>query len=59
MKMMNRLEEYRKSMIPPDVAPDSEKGNPKHFNGTFSPGWCRSEPSFVDILTDVAIEILP
>ena len=56
---MKRLEGYRKSMIAPDVAPDSEKGNPKHFNGTFSPGWCRPEPNLVDILSDVAIEILP
>ena len=56
---MKRLEGYRKSMIAPDVAPDSEKGNPKQFNGTFSPGWCRPEPNLVDILSDVAIEILP
>ena len=57
--MMQRLEEYRESMISPDVAPDSEKGNPMHFNGTFSPGWCRSEPSHVDISIDVRIDILP
>ena len=56
---MKKLEKYRETMIPPDVAPDSEKGSPIHFNGTFSPGWCQSDPSVADIFTDVAIEILP
>ena len=26
------------------VANDVEEGNPVHFNGTFSPGFCDSEP---------------
>ena len=57
--MMNRLQEYRLTMIPPDVGDDSEKGNPQHFNGTFSPGWCQSEPITIESSDDVAIEIIP
>ena len=58
-EMMNRLQEYRLTMIPPDVGDDSEKGNPQHFNGTFSPGWCQSEPITIDSSNGVAIEIIP
>ena len=36
--------EYWVTMIPADVAKDVEEGNPVHFNGTFSPGFCDSEP---------------
>ena len=61
LEMMNRLEEYRLTMIPPNIANDSTKGDPIHFNGTFSPGWCQSEPGdpgFVELLEDVAIEVV-
>ena len=43
-ELMNKLEEYKKTMIPPNVEPETEKGNPKYFNGTYSPGWCESKP---------------
>ena len=43
-KMMERLKEYWLTMIPADVGNDVEEGNPIHFNGTFSPGFCESEP---------------
>ena len=41
---MEKLMEYWATMIPADVAKDVEEGNPVHFNGTFSPGFCNSEP---------------
>ena len=43
-KLMEKLMEYWVTMIPADVAKDVEEGNPVHFNGTFSPGFCDSEP---------------
>ena len=43
-KMMEKLMEYWVTMIPADVAKDVEEGNPVHFNGTFSPSFCDSEP---------------
>ena len=56
--MMKKLEEYRLSMIPPNIGPDTDDGDPRKFNNTFSPGWCESEPISADILSDVAIDIL-
>jgi len=43
-ELMDKLEEYKKTMIPPNVEPETEKGNPKYFNGTYAPGWCESKP---------------
>ena len=40
-----KLDKYQETMIPPHVAPETEKGNPKYFNGVYSPGWCQSEPT--------------
>jgi len=48
--MIARLEEYMLTMIPPDCADDIEEGNPIHFNGTFAPGFCESEPNSGAIL---------
>lgn len=56
--MMKRLEEYEASMIPPNVGPDTSNGDPEYFNGTFSPGWCKSEPRAMEDQVDVDIEIL-
>ena len=58
LKMMKRLKEYEASMIPPNVGPDTSNGDPVYFNGTFSPGWCKSEPSAMIDQVDVDIEIL-
>ena len=58
MEMMKRLEAYEKSMITPNIGPEIENGNPRHFNGTFSPGWCQSEPNVYDIWSNVEIDIL-
>jgi len=43
-EMMNRLEAYEATMIPPHIADLVEEGNPSHFGGVWSPGWCESEP---------------
>ena len=43
-QLMEKLMEYWSTMIPADVGKDVEEGNPIHFNGTFSPGFCDSEP---------------
>lgn len=56
--MLKRLAEYKETMIPPNIGDDSEKGNPKYFNGTFAPGWCQSEPKTNDFWVDVEIDIL-
>ena len=56
--MLRRLEEYRETMIPPNIGDDVEQGNPKYFNGTFAPGWCQSEPKANDFWVDVEIDIL-
>ncbi|XP_064601366.1 arylsulfatase B-like [Liolophura sinensis] len=38
--MRDRLENYRKSMVPAGDLPDDPAGNPKNFGGVWSPGWC-------------------
>ena len=43
-ELKDKLDTYQKTMIPPNVLPETEKGNPKYFNGTYSPGWCKSQP---------------
>ena len=45
-KMKARYNEYEMSMIPPDIAGETSKGNPSHFGGVWSTGWCESEPAF-------------
>ena len=55
--MMKRLEEYRVSMIPPNIGPDTDDGDPRKFNNTFSPGWCASEPNVADSYQDIDISI--
>ena len=57
-EMMQRLAEYEETMIPPNIGDKTEKGNPKHFNGTFSPGWCQSEPKAFDNWADVAVDTI-
>ena len=56
--MMKRLEEYQASMIPPNIGPDTDEGDPRKFNNTFSPGWCQSEPNFTDLELNIDINIL-
>ena len=48
-QMMEKMMEYWSTMIPADVGKDVEEGNPIHFNGTFSPGFCDSEPYWQSI----------
>ena len=43
-ELMARLEEYRETMIEPDVAKEVERGSPMNFGGFYSPGWCQAEP---------------
>ena len=38
--MKTRLDELRRDMIPADDPPDDNRGDPKLWNGSFSPGWC-------------------
>ena len=56
--MMKRLEEYQASMIPPNIGPDTDDGDPRKFNNTFAPGWCESEPNFRNLELDIDIDIL-
>ena len=39
-QMRDRLEEYRKSLVPANFPPHDPDALPSHFNGTWSPGWC-------------------
>ena len=43
-ELTQRLSKYVKTMITPDLAPETKKGNPNRFGGFFGPGWCQSEP---------------
>ena len=36
--MYRRFLEIQSTMIPPDIAPDTKKGNPNNFGGFFSSG---------------------
>jgi len=42
--LRGRLEEYVATVIPEHSAHEIEEGNPCHFGGAYSPGWCESEP---------------
>ena len=44
LTMLKRLDQLEATMIPPDVAPESKKGNPNNFGGVFSTGWCKAQP---------------
>jgi len=44
-QMRQRLKEFESTMIPPNIAKDVDEGNPSHFNGTWSSGWCESLPN--------------
>ena len=44
MEMKAKYKDYEMSMIPPDNAAETAKGNPSHFGGVWSTGWCESEP---------------
>uniref|UniRef100_T1IPA0 Sulfatase N-terminal domain-containing protein n=1 Tax=Strigamia maritima TaxID=126957 RepID=T1IPA0_STRMM len=39
--MLNRLLQYQKKIVPSIHLPNDPEGNPIHWNGTFSPGWCQ------------------
>ena len=38
--MMNRLQRWMASGVPPQNAPIDPKGDPKNWGGVWSPGWC-------------------
>jgi len=44
-EMLLKFDEYESTMIPPHTAAETEAGNPSHFDGVWSPGWCESEPA--------------
>jgi len=56
--MRARYEEYEASMIPPDNAAETGQGNPSHFGGVWSTGWCESEPAALVYETVPAIDIV-
>ena len=35
-----KLEEYKKSYVPPKKPPIDPKANPDNYDGYWSPGWC-------------------
>ncbi|KAL5005483.1 hypothetical protein ScPMuIL_018939 [Solemya velum] len=39
-KLLARMEYYHKQLVPAKYPPVSPSSNPKHFNNTWSPGWC-------------------
>ena len=43
-EILQRYKEYESTMIPPFTADEIEEGNPIHFNGIWSSGWCKSGP---------------
>ncbi|KAK7476921.1 hypothetical protein BaRGS_00031860, partial [Batillaria attramentaria] len=38
--MMNRLQQWMKSGVPPQNSPKDPKGDPKNWDGVWTPGWC-------------------
>ena len=42
--LKNRLFQYVKNMIAPDIADEILAGNPHLNGGVFGPGWCKSRP---------------
>ncbi|XP_014677063.1 PREDICTED: arylsulfatase B-like isoform X2 [Priapulus caudatus] len=38
--LSQRLAEYHKQAVWPDFPPDDSRGDPAHFKGFWSPGWC-------------------
>lgn len=38
--LKRRIEVLKKDMVPADDPPDEKRGDPKFWNGNFSPGWC-------------------
>ena len=61
-ELLARLEEYKNTMIEPDVAAEVKRGNPWNFGGLYSTGWCKAEPSELMATLgeeeDVDIEVL-
>ncbi|KAL5014583.1 hypothetical protein ScPMuIL_008853 [Solemya velum] len=39
-KLLARMDYYHKQMVPANFPLPSPKSDPKHFNNTWSPGWC-------------------
>lgn len=56
--MLRRLFDLESTMIPPNIAPEEEKGNPIHFNRVFSPGWCASKPEMAVNDNDIFVEVI-
>lgn len=42
--MLKKLAKFDASMIPPNVKDQVDSGNPKHFNGVYTTGWCQAQP---------------
>lgn len=40
VKLMKRLQKLKETMVPADDPPVAEMGDPSHWGGIFSPGWC-------------------
>lgn len=39
-KMKERLEEYKKYIVPPVSMKPDPASNPTNYNGYWTPGWC-------------------
>ncbi|XP_060595787.1 arylsulfatase B-like [Ruditapes philippinarum] len=44
-KLLKRMNEYRKDMIPARIPPTDPAANPKYFGNVWSPGWCKKPMS--------------
>ena len=43
-RLLEKLSGYEATMIPPNLEPGNELGNPNRFGGVWGPGWCQSQP---------------
>lgn len=39
-ELKSRLDYHRKTMVPANYPPDDPRGDPKYYDGNWSPGWC-------------------
>ena len=57
-EILTRLNEIRVTMIKPDVAQETERGNPWNFGGFYSSGWCQAEPREEEVEETVDIDVV-
>ncbi len=64
MKLTRRLQDYHRTMIPPDITAEIKEGNPNLHGGFYGPGWCQSEPRkstsedrFEKHINDISIKV--